>query len=144
MHEADLLRRLGGRATPFVFRSKLLPYVAPSTRDAEAGALVYAIKAMIANLLLLNELGFCLESDITPLTLGVDNTGAIATLTTDYLSKDSRWNSIRIGFLRGFVRENLVRPLYTPTADMLADPLTKVPSSATDHQLLRARLMGHA
>ena len=63
-------------------------------------------------------------------------------MTTDWIHKDSRWNAIRIRFLREFVRELLIRPLYTDTKAMLADPLTKVPTSAHSHEAGRLRLMG--
>jgi hypothetical protein len=127
----------------FHFRSKLQPYVAPSTRDAEAGALVFCVKAMIGTLVMLEELGF-LPEGVTPLRLECDSQAAIASMTTEWIHKDSRWNAIRIRFLREFVREMLIKPFYMDTALMRADPLTKVPSSARAHEAGRRALMGTA
>ena len=125
----------------FSFRSKLLPYVAPSTRDAEAGALVYCVKGMMGVLVTLEELGF-LPEGVTPLRLEVDSQAAIDTLSTDWIHKDARWTAIRIAFLREFVRRLLIGPVYVNTKEMRADPLTKVPSSAVSHESDRLRLMG--
>ena len=127
----------------FHFRSKLQPYVAPSTRDAEAGALVFCVKAMIGTLVMLEELGF-LPEGVTPLRLEIDSQAAIASMTTEWIHKDSRWNAIRIRFLREFVREMLIKPFYTVTTEMRADALTKVPSSAHSHAIARLALMGTA
>ena len=127
----------------FHFRSKLQPYVAPSTRDAEAGALVFCVKAMIGTLVMLEELGF-LPEGVTPLRLEIDSQAAIASMTTEWIHKDSRWNAIRIRFLREFVREMLIKPFYTVTTEMRADTLTKVPSSAHSHAIARLALMGTA
>ena len=125
----------------FHFRSKLQPYVAPSTRDAEAGALVFCVKAMIGTLVMLEEMGF-LPEGVTPLRLEIDSQAAIASMTTEWIHKDSRWNAIRIRFLREFVREMLIKPFYTVTTEMRADALTKVPSSAHSHGKARRALMG--
>jgi hypothetical protein len=125
----------------FVYRSKLLPYVAPSTRDAEAGALVYCIKAMIGVLVLMYDLGFKVI-DSLPVRLELDSTATINSITTDWIHRDSRWNAIRTGFIRDFVRSQIVKPYYVTDADMLADPLTKVMSSSKKHEMQRLRLMG--
>ena len=98
---------------------------------------------MIGALVLLSEMKFFPTGSV-PIELQVDSTAAISSITTDWIHKDSRWNAIRIHFLRELVRESLFKPIYTNTKDMLADALTKVPSSGPGHALSRARLMGHA
>ena len=82
-----------------------------ATTAAEAGALVYCAKAMIGTLVTLNQLGFMPEG-VTPLRLEVDSQAAIDTLNSDWIHRDSRWNSIRISFLREFVRELLISLTY--------------------------------
>ena len=125
----------------FSFRSKLQPYTAPSTRDAEIGGLVYCVKAMIATLVLLYELGFA-QADIVPLTVESDNTAALAGMDTEWLHRDGRWNSIRVRFLRDFVRSGLIKGVFTKTDKMRANCLTKVPASGREHERERAELMG--
>jgi hypothetical protein len=125
----------------FMYRSKLLPYIAPSTRDAETGALVYCVKAMIGVLVLMYDLGFKVI-DSLPVRIDVDSTAAINSITTDWIHRDSRWNAIRTGFLRDFVRSQLIKPYFVTDADMLADPLTKVATNGKKHETQRTRLMG--
>ena len=96
---------------------------------------------MIGTLVMLEEMGF-LPEGVTPLRLEIDSQAAIASMTTEWIHKDSRWNAIRIRFLREFVREMLIKPFYTVTTEMRADALTKVPSSAHSHEKARRALMG--
>ena len=125
----------------FAFVARLQPYVAPSTRDAEIGAMVYCVKSMIGTLLLLHELGFY-TSDMTPLVVETDSTSALAGMNTDWIHKESRWNSIRLLFVRDFVRALLIKGAHVSTKLMRANPLTKVPSSGAEHARERAALMG--
>ena len=125
----------------FVFRSKLQPFVAPSTRDAEIAGIVYAVKGMVAVLILLSDLDLAPDG-ITPLTLDVDSQAALANMHTEWIHKDSRWNSIRIRFVRDLVRALIVKGRYIDTKEMMADCLTKVPSSGIEHGQHRNNLMG--
>ena len=61
---------------------------------------------------------------------------------TEWIHKDSRWNSIRIRFVRDLVRALIVKGRYTDTKEMMADCLTKVPSSGIEHGQHRNNLMG--
>ncbi len=67
---------------------------------------------------------------------------ALAGMTTDWIYKESRWNSIRIRFVRDFVRYMLIKGVHVTTKSMRANPLTKVPSSSNEHARERAALMG--
>ena len=96
---------------------------------------------MIGVLVLMYDLGFKVI-DSLPVRLDVDSTATINSITTDWIHRDSRWNAIRTGFLRDFVRSQLIKPYYVSDADMLADPLTKIATNGKKHELQRARLMG--
>jgi len=64
------------------FRSKLQPFVAPSTRDAEVGALVYYVKAIMAALILIHELGLTIDG-APPILLEVDSTAALQNMKSN-------------------------------------------------------------
>jgi len=127
----------------FCYRSALLPLVLPSTRDSEAAAMVYCIKAMLAKFILLTELKFAPEG-VTPLPVGTDSAAALANSLSDHVHRDSRWTSLRLGFIRDMVKNMLIRTYKLPTDEMPSDCLTKAPKTGAAHARARARHMGKA
>ena len=130
---------------PFLFRSKLESCVALSTRDAEAIAAVYVVRAMLGTLILLNEIGFLdhLPEDVLPLSCGVDNKATVDGTTSDKIYKDSRFMAMRLRWLREIVSRGFVALRYVQTRDNVADIFTKL-LSPSDHDRLRIALMsGH-
>jgi hypothetical protein len=123
----------------FAFRAKLEPCVALSSRDAEAIAAVFAVRAIITNLILLTELGF---NQSLPLSLNVDNKATVDGAHASKIHKDSRHQALRLSWLQEIVRNNVVNIKHIPTDQNLADVFTKNLPGAKHHHL-RAMLMGH-
>ena len=122
----------------FCYRAKLQPCVALASRDAEAIAAVYATKALLGFLILLSEFGFKAE---LPTTLHVDNKATVDGAHTEKVSKDSRFMSLRLKWLREMVRNSLVGIRHIATGDNHADVFTKI-LPAPLHATFRAVLMG--
>lgn len=124
----------------FMYRAKLAPSVALSSRDAEAVAAVFAVRSMLAVQILLHDLGFVTPD---PLLLRVDNTATVQNTTTDLVHRDSRHMAIRLAFLREHVRNGLVNVEHVRTSLNLADIFTKI-LPAPEHDRIRRILMGMA
>lgn len=78
----------------------------------------------------------------TPIVIEQDNMGAMATLTSNKPPSDkSRHINIRYFWLGDRIRANEIALKYIPTADMLADILTK-PLQGQRFKMLRDRLLG--
>ena len=105
--------------------------------------MVYCIKAMLAKFILLTELKFAPEG-VTPLPVGTDSAAALANSLSDHVHKDSRWTSLRLGFIRDMVKNMLIRTYKLPTDKMPADCLTKAPKTGAAHARARAVHMGKA
>jgi hypothetical protein len=124
----------------FSWRAKLQPCVALASRDSEAIAAVFAVKAILGFLIMLSELGF--HSHL-PATLHVDNMATVAGAHSEKISKESRFMAMRLKWLRKMVRSNLVGIRHVATGDNHADIFTKnLP--AHQHAIFRAVLMGTA
>lgn len=124
----------------FMWRAKLAPSVALSSRDAEAVAAVFAVRSMLSVQILLHDLGFVTPD---PLLLRVDNAATVQNTTTDLVHRDSRHMAIRLAFLREHVRRGLVNVEHVRTSLNLADIFTKI-LSAPEHDRIRRILMGMA
>ena len=126
-------------AGAWMWRAKLAPSVALSSRDAEAISAVFAVRAMIGVQILLHDMGFITPE---PLELHVDNAATVQNSTTDLEHRDSRHMSMRLAFLREHVhRRDLVRVSKIDTKANLADVFTKI-LPGTVHAAIRAVLMG--
>ena len=129
---------------PFVFRAKLEPSVTVSTRDSEALGACFAIKAMLAVLIILSELGLTKESKhILPMPLYVDNQPVVDNTQTDRLHRDSRHMAIRIAWIREMVKNSLIDVRKIATKANVSDIFTKV-LSPIEHTRFRSVLMGTA
>ena len=125
---------------PFTFRSKLEPCVALSSRDAEAIACVFVVRAMLSTLILLHELGLVDDPALLPLECGVDNRSTIDGTESDKIHRDSRFMAMRLRWLREIVRNGFVTLRYVHTRSNVADVFTKL-LSAADHARFREMLM---
>jgi hypothetical protein len=124
----------------FAWRSKLEPSVALASRDAEAIAAVYAIKAVLGFLIMLTEMQF---DPTLPVPVYVDNKATVDGSKSEKVHKDSRFFSMRLAWIREIVRNSLVDTRYIDTAANAADLFTKV-LSALARAVHRPFLMGHA
>jgi hypothetical protein len=124
----------------FSWRAKLQPCVALASRDAEAIAAVFAVKAILGFLIMLSELGF---HTVLPTTLHVDNKATADGAHSEKISKEPRFMSMRLKWLREMVRNSLVGIRHVSTGDNHADIFTKI-LPAHLHETFRAVLMGHA
>ena len=122
----------------FCTRAKLQPVVALSSRDAEAIAAVYAVKAMLGFIIMMQELGF---SPTTPLRIGVDNKATVDGAHSDKITKDSRHQAMRLAWLRDVVRSEIISLTHVSTGKNNADVHTKLLSGPA-HARIRANLMG--
>ena len=109
---------------PFAFRSKLEPCVALSSRDAEAIAAVYAIKAMLGLLILLSELGMTPEA-APPLYVHIDNQPVVDNANSSKVHRDSRHNALRLRWIRERVEDGLIGVRKVATSANVADVFTK-------------------
>ena len=124
----------------FSVRAKLQPCVALASRDAEAIAAVFAVKALLGFTIMLTELGF---KTTLPTTLHVDNKATVDSAHSEKLSKESRFMAMRLLWLREMVQNSLVHIRHVATGDNHSDIFTKI-LPAQKHNAFRATLMGTA
>ena len=132
---------------PFAFRAKLEPSVALSSRDAEAIAACFAIKAILAVAITLSEMGFdrgapdAPSCPFLPMPLMVDNMPVVTNANSDRIHRDSRHMALRLAWIRQQVTNSLIAVRHIATSANVADVFTKVlpPSS---HCRFRDILMG--
>ena len=138
---------------PMIYRSKLEPCVTLSSRDAEALGACFAIKAMLAVMIIFTELGFTNESKFIvpeqpdqlgpPYPLYVDNQPVVDNANSDRLHRDSRHNALRIAWIREMVSNSLIAVRKIATTANVSDGFTKVLAPA-EHRRFRHVLMGAA
>ena len=87
---------------------------------------------------MLSELGFHAK---LPTTLHVDNKATVDGAHSEKISKESRFMSMRLKWLREMVRNSLVGIRHVLTGDNHADIFTKI-LTAHQHDTFRAVLMG--
>ena len=124
----------------FCTRAKLQPIVALSSRDAESIGCVFAVKAMLGFIIMLQELGF---TPSQPLHIAVDNKATVDGAHSDKISKDSRHQAMRLAWLRDVVRSEIISMTHVSTGKNDADIHTKILAGPA-HRRIRAALMGHA
>ena len=106
---------------PVSWKSKLQPTVALSTSEAEYMALSFSAQEALA----LKRLCTSFRIDDLPVMLYEDNSGAIAMAHNPVHYAKTKHIHIRFHFVRECVENKEIDVTYVPTADMLADPLTK-------------------
>ena len=122
----------------FCFRSKLLASVSLSSRDSEAAAAVFAVKAMLGFAILLRELRMVPGSSFK---IFVDNKATVDGAHSDKVTKDSRHQAMRLAWLREVVKEGIIRMLPIGSSGNASDITTKILAGPT-HEKLRRGLMG--
>ena len=122
------------------YQAKLSSCVAPSTRDAEIIAAVQCVKQVIAYRILLSELGV---SPCTATKTYIDNLACVDGVANERVHRDSRWQAIRLAFVRQQVRDMIINLLHISGTDNLADIGTKaLPKSTFGH--LAPKVLGIA
>ncbi|RFU31063.1 hypothetical protein B7463_g5291, partial [Scytalidium lignicola] len=116
---------LGGG--PISWRCQRLPCVTLSTTEAEYCALSEASREAIWLARLLSELQVNVSS--SKITLNGDNQGSLSMAETTEQSKRAKHIDIRYHFVREKVQSGEIVLNYVPTADMVADGLTKALNS---------------
>lgn len=121
--------------TPVSWKSGLQPIIAHSTAEAEYIAMSDAIREATFVRRLLQELGF----DSGPITVHEDNT-TTKIMAEEIATKRSKHIEVRYHHVRHLVSDGTIKIKYCPTADQLADALTKALPKDTFNNL-RARFM---
>lgn len=107
--------------TPVSWKSSLQPLVAHSTAEAEYIALSDAVRDATFVHRLLQELSLATSG---PITVYEDNNTTIV-MANEIATKRSKYIDVRYHHVRALVASGQVNIVYCPTADMLADALTK-------------------
>ena len=128
--------RLAGAAS--CYRSKLEPVVATSSRDAEAVAAVFAVKALLGFIIMSKELQVMAAE---PLRVFVDNKATVDGAVSHKITKDSRHAAMRLAWLREIIQTDLIHMVHVKTDMNHADVHTKV-LSGPKHRQARGELMG--
>lgn len=102
--------------------SKLQPIVALSTTEAEFVAAVEAGKEIVWMRNILLEFGYSITA---PSLLRMDNQSAISVSKNPEHQGRMKHLDLRFFWLRDTVEAGIITPLYIPTAEMVADILTK-------------------
>jgi hypothetical protein len=110
--------------------SKLQGIVALSTTEAEYIAAVEAGKEIVWMRNILHEFGFALN---TPTTLHIDNQSAISVSKNPEHHGRMKHLDLRFYWLRDVVSDKIIAPSFIPTAEQVADILTKPLASAQVH-----------
>ena len=120
------------------FRTTLPRTVSLSSRDGELQAAIHAAKSIIAFGMLLRDLGIHPGG---PLPVYSDSSATVGSVNSDFIHKESRWNGIRLQWLRQQVRDRLISVLWCSGEAMKADVLTKFCSNLTKFMEIRFELM---
>jgi len=120
-----------GAGAPIAWGSHKQPIVALSTCEAEYITASDAAREATWLRYLLEELDpqpatSKYEPDNSPpIPMAVDNQGAIALAKLGSHNRRTRHINVRYHYIRQCVEQGIIAPQYTPTAEMLADGLTK-------------------
>jgi hypothetical protein len=93
--------------------------------EAEYIAAVYAAQQISWLREILEEIEL---SDIIkppPISMVIDNQGAIALAKLENPNRRTRYINIRYHYFRDYVKNGIIQTHYTPTSEMLADNFTK-------------------
>ena len=118
--------------------SRLQPSVALSTVEAEYMALAAAAQEVCFVRQLLKCIGIQLQQ---PTIMLEDNKGCLALATNAMTTNKTKHINIRFHFVRDLVRDKIVKLEWCPTAEMMADILTKFSLPAARHAKLALMMM---
>jgi hypothetical protein len=122
------------------WRCKVQSTVALSTAEAEFDALCAATREAVYLRGLLQEMGIAQQSATT---IYEDNQPCIALMHNPMTSSRTKHVALRFHFVREKLQGGEIEVEYCPTADMLADLLTKM-LAAPQHARLRSFVHGEA
>jgi hypothetical protein len=129
---------VGRNSAPVLtYSAKQKDCVATGSMEAEYIALSQAVKKALPLRYLLEQLGFPQPG---PMVVFEDNMSAINLAIAPTVTKNSKHIAQRHHFIRTLVKDNTVKIVHLPTADMTADLLTK-PMAPKLFLRLRAKLM---
>lgn len=111
-----------GSAGAVSWGSKMQSTVATSTAEAEVNAAVLASQEVVHLLRVLKDMGY---PQAPPTLIYVDNQAAIAISANPVKQARTKHFDIRVHYLRELVVDGLIKLTYIPTAENLADALTK-------------------
>ena len=114
--------KLGDSGGSLSWRVKKQPTMSLSSCEVEYQGLAAAIQEAIFLRGLLKELGY---EQCEPTTIGEDNQSCIKIATNPVLHKRSKHIDTKNHFISERVDDNSIKLIYTPTAEMAADLLTK-------------------
>lgn len=127
---------LGG--APIFVKSTKIKSVKISSTGAETAALCEGCTYLLWIQGLLTELGY--PPDV-PMVVYQDNHSAIAQSGDECTFRRSKQDLIQMAFVRELVADKVIKVVYCPTEEMVADLLTK-PLQGALFRKLRAKLMG--
>ena len=107
---------------PVAWKSKLQSSVATSSVHDEYVALYEAVREVVWLRQLLRELGHAATG---PTTIFEDNKGSISMASNNRTDPKTKHIDVKYHFTREHVKSNTVAIVYKPTAEMVADALTK-------------------
>jgi len=113
---------------PISWKSRKQPTVALSSCEAEYIALAASVQESLYLVQLLN--GVNMQCKVEPAMIFEDNQGAIALSKNAVNHQRSKHIDIRYHFIRTQVNNGAVMIRYCPSADMIADVMTKPPTRA--------------
>ena len=122
-----------------VWGSRLQTTVALSTVEAEYMSLAAACQELLHLRQLLNCLGVEFSG---PFRMFEDNQGCIALATNAVTTNRTKHIDVKYHFVRQCVQRHQVSVVWCPTADMLADILTKFSCAGSQHYALAVKMMG--
>ena len=117
---------------PIMWRSRMQPIITLSSTEAEYVALCEAAKEAVWLRRVLTELGF----KQGPITIYVDNKGAIELATQRKTNMRTKHIDIRYHWIREKVEQGIIRLVHVASAHNIADLLTKIVGAVKARQLL--------
>jgi len=114
---------LHGGAISWKAKKQALPALSMVEAEYIAGA--EACKEAIWLIRLLKDLNVCVDVNTPPALIHFDNQGAMALTKNSDNHNRTKHIDVKWHFIRAYVENNIVKITYLPTADMVADILTK-------------------
>ena len=125
-------------ANPIAFGTGLTQRTATSTPEAEYIALAHGLKKTLWTYQTLLTMGLQIE---LPITVLEDNQACIHIADNPISQRRTRHIDIRYHFVRDYIEDGTIQVKYCPSAQMLADIMTKIMHRPI-FQRLRSKIIG--